>query len=198
MTQFTKQAITLTFLNLLNEKPFDKITVTDIVDTCGINRNTFYYYYHDIYQLIDDIFSAGIQKLENESAGCITWQTAFMEAMDFARTNRRAIYHIYNSSCREKLEKYLYDVIKAGMDRYINRQSTGLCSDERDKNAVSTFYTYALTGIIVNWLKEDMQTEPGLLVERLGFLLEGNIRCLLEKSDAALSEGHRLLAISGA
>ena len=43
-------------LSLLEKKPFDKITVTDIVETCGINRNTFYYYYSDIYDLLEEIF----------------------------------------------------------------------------------------------------------------------------------------------
>lgn len=43
MAQFTKQAIINSFLKLLEETPLDKITVKDIVEDCGINRNTFYY-----------------------------------------------------------------------------------------------------------------------------------------------------------
>ena len=34
----------------------DKITVKDIVEECGINRNTFYYYFADIYDLIDGFY----------------------------------------------------------------------------------------------------------------------------------------------
>ena len=48
MSQFTKKAIVETFLELLKEHSLDKITVKDIVEKCGINRNTFYYYYQDI------------------------------------------------------------------------------------------------------------------------------------------------------
>ena len=51
MSKFTKQAIYASFLKFLNEKPLDKITVKDIVDDCGINRKTFYYYFQDMYDL---------------------------------------------------------------------------------------------------------------------------------------------------
>ena len=45
MAQSTKQIIMETFLELLEELPFDKITVTDIVQKCNVNRNTFYYHF---------------------------------------------------------------------------------------------------------------------------------------------------------
>lgn len=48
MAKFTKAAIAQSFMKLLNKQTFDKITVKDIVDDCGINRNTFYYNYSDI------------------------------------------------------------------------------------------------------------------------------------------------------
>ena len=36
MTQLTKKAIVNSFIKLLNDKPWDKITVKDIVEDCGI------------------------------------------------------------------------------------------------------------------------------------------------------------------
>ena len=48
MSQLTKRAITESFMKLINQVPFDKITVKDIVEDCGVNRNTFYYHYRDI------------------------------------------------------------------------------------------------------------------------------------------------------
>ncbi|HBJ10863.1 MAG TPA: TetR family transcriptional regulator, partial [Ruminococcaceae bacterium] len=52
MAQFTKKAIIDAFTELIGERPFDKITVKDIVTRCGVNRNTFYYYFEDIYALV--------------------------------------------------------------------------------------------------------------------------------------------------
>jgi len=41
MSGFTKEIIIRTLFELLNEKPLAKITVKDIVERCGVNRNTF-------------------------------------------------------------------------------------------------------------------------------------------------------------
>ena len=45
MPQFTKAAIIKSFSKLLDQKSFEKITVKDIVEDCGVNRKTFYYYF---------------------------------------------------------------------------------------------------------------------------------------------------------
>ena len=55
MAQTTKNAIRKGFLDLLEQRPLDKISVVDIADHCGVNRNTFYYYYCDIYALIREL-----------------------------------------------------------------------------------------------------------------------------------------------
>ncbi|MCR5520506.1 MAG: TetR/AcrR family transcriptional regulator, partial [Lachnospiraceae bacterium] len=48
MANFTKNAIKQTFVTLLEEKPYNEITVKEIVSRCGINRNSFYYHYQDL------------------------------------------------------------------------------------------------------------------------------------------------------
>ena len=46
MSGFTKEIIARTFTELLEEKSMAKITVKDIVERCGVNRNTFYYHFN--------------------------------------------------------------------------------------------------------------------------------------------------------
>ena len=43
MANFTRRAIKEAFTSLLEERPLNDITVKDIVERCGINRNSFYY-----------------------------------------------------------------------------------------------------------------------------------------------------------
>lgn len=57
MANFTKKAIRDSFVKLLNEKPLKQITVRDIVEDCGVNRNTFYYYYQDLPQLLESVIN---------------------------------------------------------------------------------------------------------------------------------------------
>lgn len=66
MANFTKQAIETAFLQLLNEKPLNKISVRDIVEKCGINRNSFYYHFQDIPSLIAEIITSYTDQLIEE------------------------------------------------------------------------------------------------------------------------------------
>ncbi|MEA4832793.1 MAG: TetR/AcrR family transcriptional regulator [Oscillospiraceae bacterium] len=186
MAQFTKQAIIQTFIMLLNEKPFDKITVTDIVERCGINRNTFYYYYSDIYALIDELFKTETQKIINANKEFNTWQEGFFEATGFALENKKAIFHIYNSMNRDVLEKYIYDVTKNNMTQFVQKQAEGLDASKEDINAISAFYTAALVGLVTKWLQDGMKDNPEPFIERLGILLEGDIRAALLKTKQSI------------
>lgn len=51
----TKALIAGAFSQLLEEKPYRRITVRDIVERCSVNRNTFYRYYPDIPSLLQAI-----------------------------------------------------------------------------------------------------------------------------------------------
>ena len=52
MSTLTKKALLVAFGELLEEKPFNKITITDITAKCGLNRMTFYYHFENIYELM--------------------------------------------------------------------------------------------------------------------------------------------------
>lgn len=49
----TKEIIRDAFWELLEEKPYNKITVQDIVNRCQVNRNTFYYHFQNIPALME-------------------------------------------------------------------------------------------------------------------------------------------------
>lgn len=51
----TQRLIRTTFLDLLTEKDFNQLRVTDIITRAEISRSTFYQYYDDKYQLLEEI-----------------------------------------------------------------------------------------------------------------------------------------------
>lgn len=53
VSQTTKRALSLSLKHLLDAKPLDKVTVSDLTEDCGVNRQTFYYHFKDIYDLIE-------------------------------------------------------------------------------------------------------------------------------------------------
>ena len=66
MAQQTKNAIRRAVIQLLNERPLDKISIKDIAEKGAVNRNTFYYYYADIYALVEDILQLEIQDFQSK------------------------------------------------------------------------------------------------------------------------------------
>ena len=57
----SRRLIKQAFADLLQEKPLDRITVTDVVQRAGINRGTFYAHYADIPDVIDHLIGEGFQ-----------------------------------------------------------------------------------------------------------------------------------------
>ena len=55
-SNLTKNALAASMKKLMREKPFDKISVSDICIDCGINRKSFYYHFRDKYDLVNWIF----------------------------------------------------------------------------------------------------------------------------------------------
>ena len=49
----TKRALEQALKSVLKTKNLKKVTIQDIADECGINRNTFYYHFKDIYDLVE-------------------------------------------------------------------------------------------------------------------------------------------------
>ena len=181
MSELTKKAITAAFIQLLNEKPLDKITVKEIVERCGINRNTFYYHYHDIYELLEDIFESEADAVIANNDILESWQEGLIASADFALQNKKAIYHIYHSINREVLENYLNRITSYMINRFVRMKAEGLQVSEKDIRLVVIFYKHAIVGTLLEWIDKGMKEDPESAIRRLGELFEGNIRMCLER-----------------
>ena len=51
----SRMLIRAAFVDILHEKPFEKIKATDIINRANINRSTFYAHYPDIKGILDEI-----------------------------------------------------------------------------------------------------------------------------------------------
>lgn len=182
MAQFTKKAIMQCFIQMLNESPMDKISVVDIAERCGINRNTFYYYYCDIYALVKELFTMEAQRIAEKELSCATWQEVCLEALEFVRENRRAVYHLFHSNHRDLLEEYLYDVAHLEMVNFVRREAEGMPVKEEDINSLALFYTSALVGLVTRWMLEGMKADVESILDNIGRLITGNLRMSLERS----------------
>ena len=185
--QYTKKMIREVFIKMLNERPLNKITVKDIATACEINRNTFYYYYTDIYALLSEIFQIELQTVIDEYNDTLSWEESFIVAARFALENKTAIYHVYNSMRREEVVNYIYNVSGNVMIRYVEKVSDGISASLGDRKLIASFYQCALTEMVLHWIATGMKEDPDTIVRRIGYLFDGNIELSLKRS-AGLSD----------
>lgn len=182
MKNLTKLAIRKKLLEKLEEQPLSKISVRTICDELGINHNTFYYYYADIYAVIQEYFDENLESVEAVYSRTDSWELSFLEAVRPVMKNRRAVYHIYYSIRKEDLEQYLYSVSGNIMQAFVDSILPELPAKEEDRKLIAHFYRCALTNIVLHWIADGMKQEPKDMITRIGYLFNGSIEEALRRS----------------
>ena len=179
MSQVTKKALAASLIKLLSQKPLDKVTVKDIIEDCGVNRQTFYYHFKDIYDLVDWIFlEMASESLEGKET-YDTWQQGFTQILYGVLRNRRLIMNAYNSLSREQVEQFLYAMTYDLLLGVVEAEAVGVPIREEDKKFIIDFYKYAFVGLMLDWIKHDMKGEPKQIIDRLDLVLHGSITAAL-------------------
>lgn len=125
MAQTTKRALAASLKKLLAQKPLDKITIVDIVTDCEVNRQTFYYHFQDIYDLMDWIFVSEATQVIQGKKTYNTWQQGFLQIFEYVLANKALITNAYHSLSREQMERYLYDVTYHLLIDVVEEQAAG-------------------------------------------------------------------------
>ena len=181
MSQVTKRALEASLKHLLLQKPLDKITIGDITEDCGINRMTFYYHFKDIYDLIEWSLLEDAKKALEGQRTYDTWQQGFLQIFDMVLDNKPFITNVYHSISREQVELYLYRLTYDLLFGVVEEQSAGMSVRAEDKQFIADFYKYAFVGIMLDWVRRDMQEDPQQIIDRLSTLLHGNIAQALSR-----------------
>ncbi|MEE8721730.1 MAG: TetR/AcrR family transcriptional regulator [Eggerthellaceae bacterium] len=182
MANFTEQAITEALITLLNDRPLDKITVSDIASECGINRNTFYYHYHDVYELVEDLFKTETERVIGNLSDDDSIVEAFTRAISFVLENKQAITHVYQSVSSDNVNQFLIDAASACLRPYVEEQASDLASESGATvpteaiDRVTYLYACMLQGIVVNMLRTDSFEDAADVVGDAVRALEGSIK----------------------
>ena len=174
---------------LLLEKPLNKITINDITEDCGVNRMTFYYHFKDIYDLVDWIMVEDATKVLEGRKNFDTWTEAFLDILQQIQDNKVLVLNVYRSVGREQVEQYLYKMLDPMLKEFADRECRDITVQDADKQFVVDFYKYALVGVVLEWVRRDMKTDPAAIVERMGRMLQGDLRralCRLASSKIVL------------
>lgn len=181
MANFTKLAIREAFLKLLNERPLSQITVKDIVSECGVNRNTFYYYFEDIPKLIEEIFTEDLETIIMKYPTVEKIEDCLDAVIDSALSKKKAVLHIYNSVNRELYEQYLWQVCDHVIGTYITTVLNGRTISEKDLGVIKKYLESVGFGIVSNWLRSGMNDDIKQTLERICEIKKGMVEEMISR-----------------
>lgn len=182
MSQMTKHALAASLKKLLAEKTLEKITVKELVEECGVNRQTFYYHFKDVYDLLDWVFTTEGKAVMPEVRPD-DWEQNARNLFSYMEANQQFIINAYHSIAREHLDRYVYREMYRLLYARVVASSVDLDVSEADKQFVANFYKFAFTGLVLEWIRCGMQENPSKIVDRLSILMKGEFRDTLEKFD---------------
>lgn len=162
MARRTQAIIMQAFMDLLTQKPLDKITVKAIIEEADINRNTFYYYYENIPDLLDAFFAQELQKFSESTEKSDSFAKEYNRACASILDNRRAIHHIYLSENRELISNYLKKASELFVERFVREAAAPYHLSEDGIDYVMHLYSYSVLGVTMRWIQRDAPLDPYL------------------------------------
>ena len=158
-SEITRQAIVAGTKKLASEKPLQKISVLEIAQHCSINRNTFYYYFGDKYDVIAWIFQQelvpnaeaslkGRGLAENVTAMCTQMQR---EKSFYSRILEDSGHRSFRELLVQYYKKFLMDMAQVHFEAF-NLEG-------RDQEIAARFYAHGTVGMICDWAAGDMKMD---------------------------------------
>lgn len=171
----TKKAIAYTFKDLLRERSFNKITVNDIARKSDINRQTFYYHFRDIRDLVEWICVVEFDENLERKETCKKWEDKFLLIFKIMKEEEIFVKNIYYSVSVEVLRNNLYRLVYPIIYDQIIEMSNGKNLREEDKKFITDFYKYSFVSIVLDWIDKGMYENPELIVAKVSRLVTGTI-----------------------
>lgn len=181
MPNFTKRAIIESFVKLLNERPIAKITVKDIVEDCGINRNSFYYHFQDIPDLLNEVMIEQTNKVCTFSEGD-TLKDGIEIMLKYVVENKRAVYHIWSSVNKASYELKLMEMCEYIIRKYVTFFQYGTTISKEDEELIINFMKCAFFGLLTDWLCHQMSYDIVAHAVRLCQIFDGCIGVAVQNS----------------
>ena len=175
MASTTKESLGAALKQMLTVKPIDKITVKDLVEICGVNRQTFYYHFDDVYDLLEWVFEEDANRVLPSEVVYEHWRDDVMMFFKYLADNSVFALNIYNSNSRIYMLRYFKRRLQGCIRSFAIIVSDGKNIDRTDFEFVVEFYANCVVGLISQWLDLGMQLPKEITQDRFLKLLDNSV-----------------------
>lgn len=173
----TKRTLAASLKRFMEKKPLSKITVSEIIADCGVNRKTFYYHFEDIYALLKWMLEEEAVEVVKRFDLLVDYREAILFVMEYVRTNKHLLCCAYDSMGRDEMKRFFYadfiGIVKSAIDNA--EQQLGLHTDATFKEFLTHFYTEAIAGLLIDEFTDKEGHEPEKAVEYLALILKSSL-----------------------
>lgn len=179
----TKKALAASLKKLLAHKSFSRITVTEIIEDCGLNRKTFYYHFEDIYGLLRWMLEQDLLSVILSFDLTTDYEQALTYAIDYIEQNKQLLYCIFHNFGHDEMKHLFYRDFAQLVDSIIcvSEQKLGLYLDEDFHRFLECYYTGALSGILVAVFEKLYVTDRQQLIDNVSLIFHASLPTLIEQ-----------------
>ena len=169
MREDMKTQIADTFSELLEKEDIDKITVTQLIEECQISRQTFYYHFHDIMDVLEWTFKRSTQILVQRSLESQDRIAALKEYLSFVRLHDRKLKRLVDSKKWFQIEGMMVDAVQAYLEKVAQGKISELGLSYEDVQVMLRFYACGMVGVLFQHIDDRQLNEEKLLrqIERI-------------------------------
>lgn len=179
----TKQMLAAALKDVLSRKPFSKVTVSELINMCNINRNTFYYHFEDKYALLTWMFEEEAFEVIKQFDMISDTENAIRFIMDYVEANDHIINCVYDSMGNEELKRFFYNDINGLFMSIVETgvKAMNLDIDPSFIDFLSKFYTEAAAGILIDWVKNRVSQDRETVLNNILLIFHVSVPAILTK-----------------
>lgn len=174
----TKKELCAAAKQLMQQKPLEKITIREITDICHIKRQTFYYHFEDIYDLVHWILDEEAVSLLKKYQGALLWQEGLLELLNYLQDNKEICLCVLNSPAHDYLRRFFKTDIIAIFHLAIEQYFKQMPNAQKKETLFIQLYSASLSGIIECWLRDELSCTSSELVAMIDELLQQHISAI--------------------
>ena len=165
---------------LLNHYPVEKITVTQIVDQCGVTRPTFYRHFKDKYDLVNWHFDKLVQKSFQEMGGSLNLREGLRKKFEFIKREGKFFPAAFTCDSQNCLKEYDYEWFYQFYRDMVHEKGVKDIPD--DIEFLLRMYCRGSVHMTAEWATTGMKVPPEEMADRLMAVLPPMLYDLLENS----------------
>ena len=177
MPKEMKKIIAETYMELVRERDVDKITVKSLIDACHISRQTCYYHFQDIMDVLEWSARQSVQKLVEQSLQAEDIRSALHIFISFTVENYPTLHKLMESQKRGRIEKILLDAASAYLRELIRYRCPDLSVNFAELDVVLRFSACGLVGVLLHYGGKP-RLDQERLTQQLGRILSGRLEGL--------------------